>query len=167
MPKVDKFVAMAKLFFDRLPKSATLEITPEQLDRVEELLLESFPQLDIPATHTFVDGLYIREATLPKGSLILGHHHTTEHWCVVLTGRMTIINPDRSVTEIIAPCAFAGGLGRKVAYIYEDLRMQNIHTVNWHDKSRDPLMFEEFLYRKTDAFRKFEGSQKKPALVEV
>jgi len=130
------------------------DITPEQLDAVEAAGLE-VAQVDIPVKHTFLDGVYIREGTLPAGTFAIGHHHNTEHWCVLLTGRLLLCNPDRTETEIKAPCTFKGGIGRKVVYVPEDTLMQNIHaTHGWTDEEKaDPELFEERLYRKSAAFK--------------
>ena len=134
-------------------------ITPDMLDRLEEAsfkLVESgvCPEVDVPTTHTFTKHSYVREGVMPAGSIIIGHHHLTHHHCVVLKGTMSILNPDRSVTKIVAPATFLAGPGRKVGFMHTDVVMQNIHDIEGlPTESIDAL--EECIYRRTEAFKRF------------
>lgn len=129
-------------------------LTPEYLDRLEARML-GCSQVEVPVTHTFCAGLYIREGTMPAGNLFLGHSHKEEHHCVVLSGRMTIFNEDRTMEEIAGPCSFIGKPGRKLVYIHEDVTMQNVHsTAGWPDELfNDVDAMEEHLYAKTPGAR--------------
>jgi hypothetical protein len=129
-------------------------ITDEQLDRLEARMLQ-LPQIEAGISHTFTPKTYVREGTMRAGGIYLGHYHKERHVCVVLTGRMLLLNRDRTTTEIIAPCVFMGEPGRKLVYIQEDVLMQNIHeTEKWpKELFEDVAKMEEHLYAKTDAWR--------------
>jgi hypothetical protein len=96
--------------------------------KVEVLLsqMEKMPQVDVHTKHYFGPSIYIREVTMPAGSIIIGKPHRKEHMCVMLQGRMIIVDADGNKKELVAPMTFVGGAGRKVAYILETTVFQNI-----------------------------------------
>jgi hypothetical protein len=103
--------------------------------KVEALLpeLKSFPQVDCDTQHYFGPNLYVRQVTMPAGSVIIGKSHKAEHMCIMLQGRMIIINENGSKTELVAPKTFVGTPGRKVAYIVETTVFQNIFVTDETD----------------------------------
>jgi hypothetical protein len=149
--------------FNSLPIPTKGNITPDMLDDLEamffSLIEKGTPgiwEIDVPVTHTFTNHTYIREGIMPKGALIIGHCHKEPHHCVVLKGRMSILNSDRTVTEIVAPCAFLAGPGRKIVFIHEDVLMQNIHPTEGWDQElfTDVDKMEEGLYKRTDSYKR-------------
>jgi hypothetical protein len=96
--------------------------------KVETLLsqVEQMPQVDCKTTHYFGPGLYIREVTMPAGAIVIGKPHRREHMCVMLQGRMIVVDAEGCKRELIAPFTFVGSAGRKVAYILETTVFQNI-----------------------------------------
>jgi len=91
----------------------------EKVERLQEALLQ-MPQVDCPVVHRFGPGIYIREVSIPAGTLSIGHRQTTTHLNVMLAGRVMMVNEDGSKTEVIAPTTFVAGPGRKIGYILED-----------------------------------------------
>ena len=110
--------------------------------KVEALLpeLRAMPQVDCNTQHYFGPNLYVREVTMPAGSVIIGKPHKAEHMCVMLQGRMLIINEDGSKTELVAPKTFVGTPGRKIAYILETAVFQNIFVTEETDVEKLELM---------------------------
>jgi hypothetical protein len=96
--------------------------------KVEILLsqVEKMPQVDCQTKHYFGPSIYIREVTMPAGSVVIGKPHKKDHMCVMLQGRMIIVNADGTRKELVAPMTFVGSAGRKVAYILETTVFQNI-----------------------------------------
>jgi hypothetical protein len=96
--------------------------------KVENLLaqVEQMPQVDCQTKHYFGPSIYIREVTMPAGSVVIGKPHRKEHMCVMLQGRMIIVDAKGVQKELVAPMTFVGGAGRKVAYILETTVFQNI-----------------------------------------
>jgi hypothetical protein len=96
--------------------------------KVEVLLsqMEKMPQIDCQTKHYFGPSLYIREVTMPAGTVVIGKPHRKEHMCVMLQGRMIILDAEGNQKELVAPMTFVGGAGRKVAYILETTVFQNI-----------------------------------------
>jgi hypothetical protein len=101
-------------------------------DQVEAAFLEQ-PQADCPVTHRFGPGIYIREVLLPRGAYVVGHAHKTVHLNIMLTGRLGLFDDDGNETILSAPQTFVAGMGRKVAYIYEDVIWQNVHATTETD----------------------------------
>jgi hypothetical protein len=154
--------AKVRTFISTIGPSGFAKITSDQLEQLEGLML-SLPQVEVGITHTFLDGLYIRDGVMPAGSLVLGHHHVHEHFCVILCGRMSWLNADKSVNEIVGPCTFAAKPGRKLLYIHEDVRMQNIHaTASWPKECFGSIeKMEDFIYAKTETNKAMKATLKK------
>ena len=98
------------------------------IKKVDALLDEArkMPQVDCNTKHYFGPNIYIREVTMPAGSIVVGKPHRADHMCVMLQGRMIIVSEDGERKELIAPMTFVGKPGRKIAYILETTVFQNI-----------------------------------------
>ena len=96
--------------------------------KVDHLLaaMDQLPQTDCQTKHYFGPGIYIREVTMPAGTVVVGKPHRKEHMCVMLQGRMIVVQGDGTKQELVAPLTFVGSAGRKVAYILETTVFQNI-----------------------------------------
>jgi hypothetical protein len=96
--------------------------------KVDHLLsqVEKMPQVDCHTKHYFGPSIYIREVTMPAGTVVIGKPHRKEHMCVMLQGRMVVVLGDGTKQELVAPLTFVGSAGRKVAYILETTVFQNI-----------------------------------------
>ena len=88
---------------------------------------------DCPVTHRFTTGCYLREILMPKGTRIIGKIHATEHFNILLTGRVTVLTAE-GVEEITAPHTFISKAGvQKVVYIHEDCIWQTVHVTDKTD----------------------------------
>ena len=93
--------------------------SPKSLrERVEEFekVLAMYPQSEIPVEHEFIDGLYRRQVTFPKGMIGTGAIHKTDQMDVMLTGEMLVATPD-GFKHLIAPCTFTSRAGNRKAGI--------------------------------------------------
>ena len=86
------------------------------------------PQIICEEKHHFGPNIYIKEVTMPAGSLIIGKHHRMEHLCNMISGRMIVLDADGNRAELIAPMTFMAKPGRKIAYIIETVVFQNIYS---------------------------------------
>lgn len=117
--------------------------TEQDVLRLESAFLKE-EQVDCPVTHHFAPGVYIREVLLPAGAYIIGHAHKDAHLNVMLEGRLTIIKEDGSRRELTAPQTFVSGPGRKIAYIHETVRWQNIYATPETDVDKlETLLFDK------------------------
>ena len=89
--------------------------------------------VDCPVTHRFVNGCYLREIFMPKGSRVIGKIHATEHFNIVLAGECTVITAE-GIEEIKAPHTFISKAGvQKVVIVHEDCQWQTIHLTDKKD----------------------------------
>lgn len=85
---------------------------------------------ECPVTHRFTKGCYLREIFMPKGTLIIGKIHATEHFNILLTGKVTVLTAE-GVENIEAPYTFTSLAGvQKVVAIHEDCLWQTVHVTD-------------------------------------
>jgi hypothetical protein len=96
-------------------------VSHERVYRLEEEL-QKLPQVDCPVWHFFAPGLYARKMLIPKGTVLTGAVHKTEHLCIV-SGDIDVTTDDgmQRITDqhrIIAskPGAKRAGYARKDTY---------------------------------------------------
>ena len=115
--------------------------------KIEAMLpqLRAMPQVECIEKHHFGPGMYVKEVTMPAGSIIVGKPHKTEHLCILLQGKMKLVKEDGEVIELVAPATFVGKPGRKIAYIIETVVFQNIFATDETDVEKLEHMFVETL----------------------
>lgn len=118
------------------------EITySNQLEHVEAELLK-LPQVECPVVHHFGPGIYIREVTLPAGTLAIGHVQKFEHLNIMLRGAVAMVDGDQ-VKVLRAPIIFVGKPGRKLGYILETTTWQNVYATTERDVEKLEATFLE------------------------
>ena len=124
---------------NELSKAESKEValnTREQIKNLQDFLVENADEVSIvthqnsqlfPLEHTFADGIYIRQMTMDKGSLVVGAIHNHLHVWFLMSGHITVATEDDSV-EYIAPCYVLATPGTKrVIYANEDSVFVNVH----------------------------------------
>ena len=95
--------------------------------------------------HTFTEGNYARQITLPAGSIVVGKIHKHAHLNFVLRGRCSVMT-EVGVTEIVAPCMFVSTPGTKRAvYTHEETVWVTVHATT----ETDLAVIEETIIAKT------------------
>ena len=117
-------------------------ITEEKVQTLEKEFLKQ-EQVDCPVVHRFGPNIYIREVTIPAGTLSIGHYQKTEHLNIMLAGRVTMVNEDGSHTELCAPQVFVSKPGRKIGYIHETMVWQNVYSTSETNIENLEFMFLE------------------------
>jgi hypothetical protein len=115
-------------------------ITEQKVQALEAVFLQQ-EQVVCSVVHRFGPGIYIREVTIPAGTLSIGHRQTTTHLNIMLAGRVTMVNEDGSHTELVAPQTFVAGPGRKIGYIHETMVWQNVYATNETNVEKLEAMF--------------------------
>ena len=92
-------------------------------------------QVEIPTTHNFMGGVYIREIFVPKDTLIIGKRHRHETCNMVLKGKLSVyMGRDLPVKHIEGPCIFPSEPGaKKMGYSHTDVIFVNIHPTEETD----------------------------------
>lgn len=104
----------------------------ERVDSLQQVML-NLPQVKCEVIHRFAPNLYIREVSIPAGTMAIGHWQRFEHLNVLLKGKVRIMHDDGSTELLEAPMMFVGKPGRKVGYIEEDMVWQNIYSTSERD----------------------------------
>lgn len=104
--------------------------------------VERMPQVELPLTHRFTPGMYVRTIFMPKGALVISKIHRTQHPFVVTKGRCLVWAPRQSAPgEDTRPATevqeiAAGHIGitlpgtRRIIYICEDTEWTTFHATN-------------------------------------
>jgi len=91
-------------------------------DKVENLeeALKNIPQVECPVKHYFAPGIYAREITIKKGTVLTGAIHKTENLAILSCGRLQLVTESGTI-EISAPHILTVKPGTKnAAYAIED-----------------------------------------------
>lgn len=114
---------------------AIQETTREKVNRLEDAL-RSVPQVDCPIRHHFAPGIYAREITIPKGTVLTGAVHKQESLVVLSAGRLRLVTDDGTV-EISAPYMLTCKAGAKnAALALEDSVWTNFFATEETDQDK-------------------------------
>ena len=95
---------------------------------------KKLPQLEIPVTHHIHGGMYGREITIPKGSIITGQIYKFDHFDIMLSGDITVSTDSGEVKRLTGMNIFKGLSGKKRAgYAHEDTRWVTFHPFDGVD----------------------------------
>ena len=90
-----------------------------KVERLESIV-NQLPQVDCPVRHHFAPGMYAREITIPKGTVLTGAVHKTQNLAVLSSGKLQLVT-DEGTTIITAPHILTVMPGMKnAAYALED-----------------------------------------------
>jgi len=110
------------------------QIVDSGLDKLEGILSKE-EQVACPVIHRFGEGVYIREAQMPAGSMVIGHRHKVACVNQMLFGKIIVVS-DGEEKLLEGFNVFSGSAGeRKAAIVAEDTVWQNIwaNPDNEHD----------------------------------
>lgn len=74
------------------------------------------PQIECPLKHYIANGVYVREATIPAGTIVIGKIHKHETINILLKGEITVVT-EEGRRRMVAPCTFIAPPGTKKAAI--------------------------------------------------
>jgi hypothetical protein len=106
-----------------------------QIDRLE-YQLSQMKEAELPLTHFFTPGIYIRMAFAPAGSMFTTVHHNTEHPFILISGITDVISQDGSARITGPYLGFTQPGTRRVVYAVTDALYLTIHAN--HDDIQDP-----------------------------
>lgn len=106
------------------------------------LLHKEQPRLDV--IHTFYEGHYIREAHIPKGTVVIGRYHVQPSINICIKGKILISDSFGCTQEVTAPFFSFYKEGSKVGYAIEDTVWLNIFNTDCTDVYElDKILFED------------------------
>lgn len=114
-----------------LPTLRILENRRSIIRLMNEIISLGEPMPDCKLKHIFSDGIYVREVTMPAGSLIVGRIHTTEHLNEVISGECQIFTADEELVIRKGGDIFTSKAGvQKVGLCITDVVWRTIHATN-------------------------------------
>lgn len=111
---------------------------PDLLAKIMRLESEmaQLPQMEVETVHRFSHGIYEREITIPKGTLLTGKMHRTDHISHVLKGDISVLT-EHGIERIRAPATIVSKAGMKrVGYAHEDTVWTTVHGTHETDLER-------------------------------
>lgn len=123
-------------------------ITQDTIVSVQEAIKGgALAPVNLTYEHYFADGVYVRMMKCPKGAVVIGKPHRTEHISILLKGSCTITNDDGSTVFIEAPQIAVTPAGKKkMAYVHEEIWFLNVHptdTTNLDEIEKRVIIPEE------------------------
>jgi hypothetical protein len=112
--------------------SSILHLPSSQRIDALQAAIERMQQAELPLTHRFTPGMYIRTIFMPAGALVISKIHRTQHPFVVTKGRCLVWDPMAGGAATIR----AGHIGitmpgtRRVIYIFEDTEWTTFHATD-------------------------------------
>lgn len=113
----------------------------EMRGRILELesVMLKMPQVEIPIAHHFAPGIYLREMHMPKGAIVTGKIHKTEHYCILSKGHVTVVT-EGGRREYAAPSVIHSMPGVKRAlHAHEDAVWVNVHHNPTNEKDLEKI----------------------------
>ena len=134
-----------------LTKKANSQEIREGILKVEDNISQMegalFGDSACPLKHTFGDGCYIREITMPRGMLIVSKIHKEKHPYFILKGKVSVLT-DEGVVKLQAPYSGMTPPGTKrILYIHEDTIWTTVHMNP--DNEKDLKKIEERIIAKS------------------
>lgn len=100
-----------------------------RIDELEAVMASNYPAVECPLNHLFTEGLYIREVSIPAGSLVTSKIHKTEHPFVVSKGKALVCIDKGEWMAVEAPYTGITKPGtRRVVYVIEDMVWTTFHA---------------------------------------
>ena len=117
--------------------------------KVEDMIRQMPDHLEgncYPLKHSFADGLYIRELTVPAKILTVTKIHKYAHAAFLLKGKMSVLE-EGGIREVEAPAHFITPAGTKrIVYHHTEVVLVTVHATKETDvqKIEDEIIAKDF-----------------------
>jgi hypothetical protein len=102
----------------------------ENIIKYEEVA-KTLPQVEIPVKHHIHGGMYGREITIPKGTIITGQIYKFDHFDIMVSGDITVSTDTDEAKRLTGFNLFKGMSGKKRAgYAHEETRWITFHPID-------------------------------------
>lgn len=99
-----------------------------------EAVLSELPKAELPVTHTFTPGIYIRQILIPAGTMLTSMEHKTEHPFVISQGRIIVTSDNEGQVVYEAPYTGITKPGtRRALYAETDVIWTTFHATEETD----------------------------------
>ena len=117
------------------------------MDEIESKMVANNDLLVFPLVHRFTDGLYTREVTMPKGSLVTSKTHLLQHQYFILKGKALVWNNEGDAVYLESPyVGITEANTRRLLYIIEDCVWATSHPNPNNEilEVIEEIIFEEY-----------------------
>lgn len=122
--------------------------TKRQINRLEALIVK-MPEVETTLSHQFEDGIYMRELTIPAGTICTSRTHKTNNLFFIFYGEMLIWDENNKWEHIKAIHRGQTKMGTKrIIYAIDDVLWVTVHPNP--DNCRDIKELESRLYENSD-----------------
>lgn len=98
----------------------------EKIKKLEHYLLQ-LPQVDMPVTHEFCEGLYIRTMKVTAGTVLTGAIHRGENFLFIREGDITVWTSEGMRHLFNGDLVKSNAGLKRVGYTHTDCIMSTIH----------------------------------------
>lgn len=140
------------------------EVVDSMREKLERFEAEMFKlgTIEIPVKHYFSQGVYAREITIPKGTVLTGKIHKYSQLNILSKGDISVLT-EEGIKRVQAPFAIVSPPGTKrVAYAHEESVWTTVHGTEERDLEKIEAHFIAQNNAEYLAFRemlKLEGSK--------
>jgi hypothetical protein len=121
--------------------------------QMEELMRQCPEQRHIEPVHYFAKGLYAREITIPKDTLLTGKIHLHEHLNIISKGDISVLT-ESGIVRIKAPATIISKPGiKRIGYTHEETVWTTIHASD----ATEPEEAEKLVVETFEEFEKATG----------
>lgn len=104
----------------------------EAIAKLEDAIRQ-LPPVEAPVSHHFSPGIYAREMFIPRGTVLTGKIHLTDHLCLITQGDISVLT-ESGVKRLKAGAVVHTKAGMKRAgYAHEDTRWVTVHATDETD----------------------------------
>ena len=107
-------------------RETVVSLERQMLDSDNPLVIKGNSD-SFPLTHSFSDGVYIREMSMLEGGIVIGKIHNRSHTWFLMKGKLKIANEDGVVTYSAPTYVNANSGAKRVIIALEDSVFVNVH----------------------------------------
>ncbi len=139
----------------------------EGISRLEDAIRKSKGSFEgdtplCPLKHMFSENMYVRQISIPAGTVLTGKIHKHQHPNFLMSGEVVVITEGRGKEYLIGPLAMISDAGTKRALIAKtDLVWITVHENPTNTRDLKELE-EQIIAKDFDDFAKYVESKKSP-----
>tara|TARA_R110001606_G_scaffold61827_1_gene144300 strand:- start:6202 stop:6645 length:444 start_codon:yes stop_codon:yes gene_type:complete len=107
-------------------RETVVSLERQMLDSDNPLVIKGNSD-SFPLTHSFSDGVYVREMSMLEGGIVIGKIHNRSHTWFLMKGKLKIANEDGVVTYSAPTYVNANSGAKRVIIALEDSVFVNVH----------------------------------------
>lgn len=104
----------------------TPEVIRARIERLKDRMLALPNQIEMPAEHTLIDGVYTRTLRIPKGTVLVGKIHLKECVNIVAKGDISVLTESGAGRFRAGHVAVSAAGIQKLGYAHEDTVFINV-----------------------------------------